>query len=75
MTKHIICVGKATLDQIWPVTDMPTCGAKFRASGYFVLGGGMAATAAVAALKYSRHGGRAGIPSRAELEQFLARQV
>jgi len=56
MSKHIICVGKSTLDQIWPVTDMPTSGGKFRANGYLVLGGGMAATAAVAV---ARLGGQA----------------
>jgi sulfofructose kinase len=62
MTKHIICVGKSTLDQIWPVTDMPVGGGKYRANGYLVLGGGMAATAAVAV---ARLGGRASFCGRA----------
>jgi sulfofructose kinase len=62
MTKHIICVGKSTLDQIWPVGDMPTSGGKYRANGYLVLGGGMAATAAVAV---ARLGGQASFCGRA----------
>jgi len=62
MTKHIICVGKTTLDQIWPVTDMPAGGGKYRANGYLVLGGGMAATAAVAV---ARLGGEASFCGRA----------
>ena len=48
MSPHIICVGKSTLDQIWPVGDMPSGGGKFRATGFMTLGGGMAATGAVA---------------------------
>ena len=62
MTKHIVCVGKSTLDQVWPVTDMPVGGGKFRANGYLVLGGGMAATAAVAV---ARLGGQASFCGRA----------
>ena len=31
-------------------------------------------SSAVAALKCTHHGGRAGIPDRAEVDQFLARQ-
>ncbi|RJX29964.1 MAG: sugar kinase [Oxalobacter sp.] len=62
MSKHIVCVGKSTLDQIWPVGDMPTSGGKFRAAGYLVLGGGMAATAAVAV---ARLGGEASFCGRA----------
>lgn len=62
MNKHIICVGKTTLDQIWPVTDMPVGGGKYRATGYLVLGGGMAATAAVAVV---RLGGQASFCGRA----------
>lgn len=62
MSNHIVCVGKSTLDQIWPVGDMPTSGGKFRATGYLVLGGGMAATAAVAV---ARLGGQASFCGRA----------
>ena len=62
MSKHIICVGKSTLDQIWPVTEMPAGGGKFQATGYLVLGGGMAATAAVAV---ARLGGQASYCGRA----------
>ena len=62
MGKPIICVGKTTLDQIWPVADMPVCGGKYRATGYLVLGGGMAATASVAV---ARLGGLASFYGRA----------
>ncbi len=62
MTKQIVCVGKSTLDQIWPVDAMPVGGGKFRANGYLVIGGGMAATAAVAV---SRLGGKASFCGRA----------
>ena len=63
MSKRIVCVGKSTLDQIWPIDDLPAGGGKFRANGYLVLGGGMAATAAVAVAKLGGHAsfcGRAG---------------
>lgn len=63
MSQHIVCVGKSTLDQIWPVGDMPHGGGKFRANGYLVLGGGMAATAAVAVAQLGAQAsfcGRAG---------------
>ncbi len=48
MNQHIICLGKSTLDRIWPLPSLPTTGGKYRATGYLELGGGMAATAAVA---------------------------
>ncbi|MEA5097745.1 MAG: sugar kinase [Burkholderiaceae bacterium] len=48
MPQHIICLGKSTLDRIWPLPSLPTTGGKYRATGYLELGGGMAATAAVA---------------------------
>ena len=62
MTKQIICVGKSTLDQIWSVDAMPVGGGKFRANGYLVIGGGMAATAAVAV---TRLGGKSSFCGRA----------
>ena len=62
MNMHIVCVGKSALDQIWPVDDMPTAGGKYRANGYLVLGGGMAATAAVA---INRLGAQASFCGRA----------
>lgn len=48
MPHNIICLGKSTLDRIWPIATLPTIGGKFRANNYLELGGGMAATAAVA---------------------------
>ena len=62
MTKLVICVGKSTLDQIWPIDELPVGGGKFRANAYMVIGGGMAATAAVAV---SRLGGQASFCGRA----------
>lgn len=51
--KHprIICLGNPTLDRIWPVSRLPLASGKHRASGYLEVGGGMAATAAVAAAR------------------------
>ena len=62
MSQHIVCVGKSALDQIWPVGDMPSGGGKYRATAYLTLGGGMAATAAVAIV---RLGGQASFCGRA----------
>jgi len=63
MTTRIICVGNTTLDKVWPVPQLPTTGGKYRATDYFEVGGGMAATAAVAAARLGAHAsywGRAG---------------
>jgi len=63
MPSHIICVGKTTLDQIWPVNEMPSGGGKFRANGFIAQGGGMAATGAVAVAQLGAQAsfwGRAG---------------
>ena len=62
MSKYIICLGKSTLDRIWPVAELPTKGGKYRASNYLELGGGMAATAAVA---ITRLGAKAAFCGRA----------
>ena len=62
MPHKIICLGKSTLDRIWPVANLPTIGGKFRASTYLELGGGMAATAAVA---IARLGGETSFFGRA----------
>ena len=62
MQHKIICLGKSTLDRIWPVASLPTTGGKFRARNYLELGGGMAATAAVA---LTRLGGKAAFCGRA----------
>ncbi len=44
----IACVGIAVLDKIYRVQDLPTQGGKFVAHDYYEVGGGPAATAAVA---------------------------
>ncbi len=46
--RRIICLGVATLDQIFRVDHIPVAPAKFRATEFIVTGGGMAANAAVA---------------------------
>lgn len=51
MTVQIICIGNTTLDRVWPISQLPTTGGKYRASDYLELGGGMAANAAVAAAR------------------------
>ncbi len=45
---RVICLGVATLDQIFRVDTIPAAPAKFRALDFVVTGGGMAANAAVA---------------------------
>jgi sulfofructose kinase len=63
MTTRIICLGNTTLDKVWPVSQLPTTGGKYRASDYFEVGGGMAANAAVAVARLggnSAYWGRAG---------------
>jgi sulfofructose kinase len=45
---RVICLGVATLDQIFRVDHIPPAPAKFRAIDFIVTGGGMAANAAVA---------------------------
>ena len=45
---RVICLGVATLDQIFRVDHIPPAPAKFRAAEFIVTGGGMAANAAVA---------------------------
>ena len=44
----IACVGITVLDRVFRVTKLPTVGGKFVANDYFEIGGGPAATAAVA---------------------------
>lgn len=63
MTTRIICIGNTTLDKVWPLSQLPTTGGKYRASDYFEVGGGMAANAAVAAARLgaaAAYWGRAG---------------
>lgn len=47
----IACVGITVLDRIQRVADLPTTGGKYVAKDYFEVGGGPAATAAVAVAK------------------------
>jgi len=58
----VICVGNTTLDKIWPISQLPVTGGKYRASDYMEVGGGMAANAAVAV---ARLGGAAAYWGRA----------
>ncbi len=48
---RIACVGITVLDRIWYLTDLPKEGGKYVADDYKEVGGGPAATAAVAAAK------------------------
>lgn len=48
---RIVCVGITVLDRIWYLTDLPKEGGKYVANNYTEVGGGPAATAAVAAAK------------------------
>ncbi len=54
MSSDIICLGKSTLDLTWPLESLPGKGGKFIASDFLQLGGGMAATAAVAVSRLGR---------------------
>lgn len=47
----IACVGITVLDRIQRVASLPTTGGKYVATDYFEVGGGPAATAAVAVAK------------------------
>jgi sulfofructose kinase len=58
---NVLCVGIATLDYIYGVETLPTEGRKYRAAALEVLGGGIAANAAVAV---ARLGGRASLVTR-----------
>lgn len=57
----VLCVGIATLDYIYGVPALPQDGTKYRASALEVVGGGIAANAAVAV---ARLGGKAGLLTR-----------
>ncbi|POP43781.1 ribokinase [Superficieibacter electus] len=48
---RILCVGITVLDRIWYLNDLPKEGGKYVANNYTEVGGGPAATAAVAAAK------------------------
>lgn len=62
-TPRVICLGLTALDATWTVEQLPATGGKTRASSYEERGGGMAATAAVAAARLgaaTQFWGRAG---------------
>jgi len=63
MQPHVICLGLSALDATWNVERLPAGSSKTRATGFHQGGGGMAATAAVAAARLGarvRYWGRAG---------------
>jgi sulfofructose kinase len=57
----VLCVGIATLDYVYAVPSLPREGAKYRATALEVVGGGIAANAAVAV---ARLGGKAALITR-----------
>lgn len=57
----VLCVGHAVQDFVFTVPELPTRGEKYRASAFATVGGGPAATAAVA---IARLGGRARLATR-----------
>jgi sulfofructose kinase len=75
---RVICLGHSTLDYIWTVDKLPQGSGKTRADSYAACGGGMAATAAVAAARlgasvefWGRAGeDSAGVAMRDELAAF-----
>jgi len=63
ITPNIICLGVSAFDLIWRVAQLPVGGVKVRAHSLTEAGGGMAATAAVAAARLgarATYWGRAG---------------
>ncbi len=58
---RVYCIGHAVNDYIFRVDRMPTAATKYRATGFEMVGGGPAATAAVA---IARLGGKAALASR-----------
>lgn len=61
--RRIVCLGMATLDQIFRVETIPEAPAKFRALDFIVTGGGQAANAAVTVRRLSgaaQYWGRVG---------------
>ncbi len=71
----IICLGISVMDYIWSVPELPAGGIKVRAEGFIEMGGGMAATAAMAAARLGARTafwGRAGDDpaGRATREEF-----
>lgn len=58
---RIMCIGHAVQDYVFSLPDLPAGGRKFRASAFECVGGGPAATAAVA---IARLGGKAALGAR-----------
>jgi sulfofructose kinase len=59
--KRVLCVGHAVQDYVFSVATLPTQAEKYRATGFATVGGGPAATAAVA---IARLGGTAMLAAR-----------
>jgi sulfofructose kinase len=60
-SNSVLCIGIAVLDYVFQVDSIPTKPEKFRSSNMAVVGGGIAANAAVA---IARQGGKAGLITR-----------
>ena len=65
---HVLCMGCAVMDHIFAVPELPSAALKYRARQFRAVGGGNAATAAVA---ISRLGGQASLIARLG-EDYLA---
>ncbi|MGL4324214.1 MAG: PfkB family carbohydrate kinase [Beijerinckiaceae bacterium] len=61
MKNHVICVGIAVQDHVFGLSRMPVAAEKYRAQSLEIVGGGIAANAAVA---IARLGGRASLATR-----------
>jgi sulfofructose kinase len=61
MTARVLCLGVAVQDYVFSLPDMPRAPEKYRATDFAIVGGGCAATAAVA---IARLGGRAFLAAR-----------
>lgn len=81
MATRIVCLGNTTLDKVWPVyqsvVDTTGAGYVFHDAYALAIGEGayvsdaMRYASAVAAVKCTRHGERAGMAMRAEINVFL----
>lgn len=77
---RVACIGMSALDHVWRVHEHPGMAGKFRADGFASIGGGMAATAAVAVARLGGHAlylGRVGADDAGELmrRELLAESV
>ena len=72
MTTRVICVGSAVVDYVFSVNEMPARPSKHKARAFEIVGGGLAANAAVA---IARLGGSAMLASRLGADETGARIV